>query len=112
MANQPMGTAVHTTEIPYFGAKIMATATRIPRFTRLAMVNMVMSPAPRSRPSVLVLNQIRQKKTLIKRRYPMPVSMAVRVPSSPRKAEMIWSVNRFSVTAISTAKAMTSFTAA
>ena len=41
------------------GAKVTAKNTRINRLTRLAIVNAVMSPAPRNSPSTAILKPIR-----------------------------------------------------
>ena len=58
MTSQPMGTAIHTNWMPNRGARVTASTTRRPRFTRLATVNMVMSPAPRRTPSEIILRPI------------------------------------------------------
>ena len=60
-ANQPIGTAYQTIAMPKRGANRTATTTRMHRFTRFATVNIFMSPAPRSRPSTVILKPIRQK---------------------------------------------------
>ena len=66
LQNQPMGTAHHTIKMPNRGAIVTATITRILRFTRLATVNIFISPAPRSKPSTAILKPMKQKNHPIK----------------------------------------------
>ena len=60
LASHPIGTAYQTTAIPNRGARTIARDTRIIRLTRLATVNIVISPAPRNNPSTAILKPIRQ----------------------------------------------------
>ena len=68
MISHPTGTVTHTIWMPKTGARDMEAATLKNRLARLAMVNILMSPAPRSSPSTAILKPMRQKNHPMKTR--------------------------------------------
>ncbi len=88
------------------GAYLNATSTLMLRFTRLDIVNSAISPAPRSKPSVIDLSPMKTKKYPTNFRYPMPVLKASLPLLVSRNIEIIGLWNIAMSNAIITEKEM------